>query len=115
MTYPFPRLLPLGYGELRRLAMRRLKNLDHKIMPTFQTMRSGGPSPAEIIGLTTLLGALALATALLGTLTPPLFFFFYAFVDLVIFLQYYRRLIGLSEMVSGRFARWIVGMTPVGC
>ena len=78
-------------------------------------MRPGGSGFAGILGLATALGALALATVLLGTLTPPLFFFLYAFGDLAFFLHYYRRLISLPDMGSGPFARWIVGMTPVGC
>jgi hypothetical protein len=68
-----------------------------------------------IIGLASLLGALALATVLLGTLAPPLFFLLFAIVDLVFTLHFYRNLIGLSEMESGPFAPWAVGMTPVGC
>jgi hypothetical protein len=78
-------------------------------------MRRGGPSLAGIICLATLFGAIALATVLLGTLTPPHLFFCYAFGDLVFFLHYYRRLICVSGMRSGQLARWILGMTPVGC
>jgi hypothetical protein len=78
-------------------------------------MRHGGPGLAGVIGLSTLLGALALATVLMGTLTPPLFFLLYAFGDLVFFLHYYRRLINLPDLAAGPFARWIVGITPVGC
>jgi hypothetical protein len=84
-------------------------------MSSVRTVRPGGPGLAGIIGLAIALGALALATVLLGTLTPPLFFLLYAFGDLAFFLHYYRRLISLSDMGSGPFARWIVGMTPVGC
>jgi hypothetical protein len=52
---------------------------------------------------------------LLGTLAAPLFFCLYAIGDLVYFLRYYRRLISLHDMGSGAFARWVVGLTPVGC
>jgi hypothetical protein len=78
-------------------------------------VRPGSPRLAVIIGLATLLGAFALATVLLGTLAPFLFFYLYAIVDLVFFLHLYRRLISLHGMGDGPFARWIVGMVPVAC
>jgi hypothetical protein len=73
------------------------------------------PRLSETIGLASMLGFFALTTVLLGTLAPPLFFTLYGAVDLVFFVRYYRRLMSLPDMGSGRFARRAAGMTPVGC
>ena len=52
---------------------------------------------------------------LLGIFASNLFFLVYGIVDLAFALHFYRHLIGRSELGSGRFARLVVGMTPVGC
>ncbi len=84
-------------------------------MSSLRTVEPVVPRLAVIIGLASLLGILALATVLLGIFASNLFFLLFAIVDLAFALHFYRHLIGRSEMGSGPFARWVVGMTPVGC
>jgi hypothetical protein len=86
------------------------------MLPSIPSARTHPPRPAAIASLAVLLGGLALLTVLLGTLVPPIFFFCFAAVDLVVLVYFYRRVFGLTDLASGRIARWIVGLTPVaGC
>ena len=85
-------------------------------MAELRTVRHKGQSPARCLGLAALLGFYALGTVLLGVLYSfPFFFALYGFGVFFFFLAYYRRLLGLPTLTSGRSARWIVGITPVAC
>jgi hypothetical protein len=84
-------------------------------MSSVQKVSPGRPGVAGMIRLAIPLGALALATVLLGILAPPVFFCVYALADLVFFVTFYRRLFSLPDLGVEKRARWIVGMMPVGC